>query len=64
MSLEESATYKRAWRIILLHRWAKANKCTDFNKIVEHCILRFVCAPVTAKAYSREVLMRMEREKE
>lgn len=62
MSIEESITFKRGWRIFLLHRWAKATGTKDFDKIAEHASLKFVCTSATARAYAKEVLLRMEME--
>lgn len=62
MSIEESITFKRGWRILLLHRWTKATKTKDIDKIAEHALLKFVCTPATARQYAREVLMRLERD--
>ncbi len=61
MSIEE-LTFKRGWRILLLHKWAKATKTTDIDKIAEHALLKFVCGPSTARQYAREVLLRLERD--
>ena len=63
MSIEESITFKRGWRILLLHKWAKATGTKDFDEIYTQALLKFVCTPGTAKAYAREVLLRMERER-
>ncbi len=58
----EAQTFKRGWRILLLHKWAEVTKTKDIDKIAEHALLKFVCTPGTAKQYAREVLMRLERD--
>ncbi len=62
MSIEESITFKRGWRILLLHRWAKATGTKDFDKIYTHALMKFVCTEGTARQYAREVLLRLERD--